>query len=58
VLTIAFDTSGPAVTVAVVNGDRLVGASCEIDARRHGELLAPGIAAALAAAGAELGRDA
>lgn len=50
-LLLAFDTSTPAVTVAVLDGDDVLGASGEIDARRHGELLAPGIAAALAAAG-------
>jgi tRNA threonylcarbamoyl adenosine modification protein YeaZ len=54
VLTLAFDTSTPAVTAAVLDGDRLVGDSVHIDARRHGELLAPGIQAALAAAGATL----
>jgi tRNA threonylcarbamoyl adenosine modification protein YeaZ len=51
---LAFDTSTPAVTVAVLDGDRLVGASGEVDGRRHGELLAPGIEAALGAAGAAL----
>jgi tRNA threonylcarbamoyl adenosine modification protein YeaZ len=51
---LAFDTSTPAVTVAVLDGERLVGASCELDGRRHGELLAPGIEAALAAAGTTL----
>jgi tRNA threonylcarbamoyl adenosine modification protein YeaZ len=54
VLLLAFDTSTPAVTVAVLAGVDVVGASCAVDARRHGELLAPGIAAALSAAGVTL----
>lgn len=53
-LLLAFDTSTPAVTVAVLSGDDVVGVSCEVDARRHGELLAPGISAALTAAGATM----
>jgi tRNA threonylcarbamoyl adenosine modification protein YeaZ len=47
VLTLAFDTSTPAVTVAVLRGEDVVGESQQIDARRHGELLAPGIGAAM-----------
>jgi tRNA threonylcarbamoyl adenosine modification protein YeaZ len=54
VLLLAFDTSTPAVTVAVLHDNDVVGSSCEVDARRHGELLAPGIAAALSAAGVGL----
>jgi tRNA threonylcarbamoyl adenosine modification protein YeaZ len=52
VLLLAFDTSTPAVTVALHDGSAVVSESTAVDARRHGELLAPGIAAALAAAGA------
>jgi tRNA threonylcarbamoyladenosine biosynthesis protein TsaB len=52
-LLLAFDTSTPAVTVAVLAADDdVVGEWCEVDARRHGELLAVGIDAALSAAGA------
>ncbi|MFC9689736.1 tRNA (adenosine(37)-N6)-threonylcarbamoyltransferase complex dimerization subunit type 1 TsaB [Kribbella sp. NPDC056951] len=52
-MLLAFDTSSAAVTVAVA--DPLTGAvvasSTTVDALRHGELLAPAIAAALAEAG-------
>jgi tRNA threonylcarbamoyl adenosine modification protein YeaZ len=44
---LAFDTATPAVTVALHDGERVVAASTKIDARRHGELLAPGITAVL-----------
>jgi tRNA threonylcarbamoyladenosine biosynthesis protein TsaB len=44
---LAFDTATPAVTVALHDGGRLVGSCTKIDARRHGELLAPGITAVL-----------
>ncbi|NUU26317.1 MAG: tRNA (adenosine(37)-N6)-threonylcarbamoyltransferase complex dimerization subunit type 1 TsaB, partial [Streptomycetaceae bacterium] len=50
-LLLAFDTATPAVTVAVHDGSRVVAGSTQIDARRHGELLVPGIMAALAEAG-------
>jgi len=57
VLVLAFDTATPAVTVALVRSadptPRLLATSTVVDARRHGELLAPGIAAVLAAAGAD-----
>jgi tRNA threonylcarbamoyladenosine biosynthesis protein TsaB len=51
VLLLAFDTATPAVTVALHDGERVVAEHTTVDARRHGELLAPGIAAVLAAAG-------
>jgi tRNA threonylcarbamoyl adenosine modification protein YeaZ len=40
---LAFDTATPAVTVALHDGGRLVGGCIQVDARRHGELLAPSI---------------
>jgi len=52
VLLLAFDTSTPAITVALHDGTRVVAERTVIDARRHGELLAPGIAHVLATAGA------
>ena len=42
-MLLAFDTATPAVTVALHDGGRLVGSCTKVDARRHGELLAPGI---------------
>ena len=48
----AFDTATPAVTVALHDGREVLASSSTVDARRHGELLAPAIAAALAQAGA------
>lgn len=51
-LILAFDTATPAVTVALHDGSRVVAHETTIDARRHGELLAPSIAAVLATAGA------
>jgi tRNA threonylcarbamoyl adenosine modification protein YeaZ len=53
VLLLAFDTSTPAVTVALRDADRVLAQSMDVDARRHGELLAPAIARVLAAADAE-----
>jgi tRNA threonylcarbamoyl adenosine modification protein YeaZ len=68
VLVLAFDTATPAVTVALgrldVERDRVGGGAvtCEvlaesstIDARRHGELLAPAIESAFAATGHQPG---
>jgi tRNA threonylcarbamoyl adenosine modification protein YeaZ len=52
VLIIAFDTATPAVTVALHDGRDVVACETATDARRHGELLAPAIQAALAVAGA------
>ena len=50
-LVIAFDTATPAVTVALHDGRGVVGRQEAVDARRHGELLAPAIEAALTGAG-------
>jgi tRNA threonylcarbamoyladenosine biosynthesis protein TsaB len=44
---LAFDTATPAVTVALHDGERVVASHLTVDARRHGELLAPGITAVL-----------
>jgi tRNA threonylcarbamoyl adenosine modification protein YeaZ len=52
VLILAFDTATPAVTVAVHDGSDVLAYESAVDARRHGELLAPSIAAMLAKAGA------
>jgi len=52
VLIIAFDTATPAVTVALHDGRDVVASQTAVDARRHGELLAPAIHAVLAGAGA------
>jgi len=53
VLLLALDTATPAVTVALHDGTRVVAQSSAHDPRRHGELLAPGIAAVLTEAGAD-----
>jgi tRNA threonylcarbamoyl adenosine modification protein YeaZ len=50
-MLLAFDTSTPAVTVAVHDGHSVVAESTVVDALRHGELLAPGIDTALRGAG-------
>lgn len=51
VLVLAFDTATPAVTVALCDGAEPLAEHSVIDARRHGELLAPGIDRVLGAAG-------
>ena len=51
VLLLAVDTSGPAVTVALADGQGVLAAAHRDDPRRHAELLAPLIAQALAEAG-------
>lgn len=51
-LLLALDTSTPAVGVALHDGIEVVASTTVIDARRHGELLAPGVEAVLANAGA------
>jgi len=51
VLLLAFDTATPAVTVALHDGATVIARYTEVDARRHGELLAPGIVRVLAEAG-------
>src|SRR3569623_476774 len=48
---LAFDTATPAITVALHDGGTALAESSTVDARRTGELLAPGIAAVLAQAG-------
>jgi tRNA threonylcarbamoyl adenosine modification protein YeaZ len=53
-VVLVVDTSTPAVTAAAVDlsaTPRLLAAEVTLDARRHGELLTPSIAAALATAG-------
>jgi len=55
VLILAFDTATPAVTVAVHDGSGVIAHESAVDARRHGELLAPSIARVLATAGAQPG---
>lgn len=52
-LLLAFDTATPAVTVALHDGERVLAETATVDARRHGELLAPSIAKVVADAGAE-----
>ena len=52
-LLLAFDTATPAVTVALHDGQRVLAEASTVDARRHGELLAPSIAKVIAEAGAE-----
>jgi tRNA threonylcarbamoyladenosine biosynthesis protein TsaB len=53
VLLLAFDTATPAVTVALHDGQRVLAETTTVDARRHGELLAPSIAKIIADAGAD-----
>ena len=53
VLLLALDTATPAVTVAVHDGSRVLASRTTVDARRHGELLAPLLAEAMAEAQAE-----
>jgi tRNA threonylcarbamoyladenosine biosynthesis protein TsaB len=53
VLLLALDTATPAVTVAVHDGLEVLAESTHVDARRHGELLAPAIATVLTEAGAD-----
>ena len=50
-LLLAFDTATPAVTVALRGDDGVLAEHTAVDARRHGELLAPGIERVLGAAG-------
>ena len=46
-MLLAFDTATPAVTVALYDGQQVVAERTTVDAMRHGELLAPSIAAVL-----------
>jgi len=50
---LALDTATPAVTVAVADGDRVLAERTTVDARRHGELLAPAVSGVLADAGVD-----
>ncbi|MGH3355595.1 MAG: tRNA (adenosine(37)-N6)-threonylcarbamoyltransferase complex dimerization subunit type 1 TsaB, partial [Nocardioidaceae bacterium] len=50
-LLLAFDTATPAVTVALHDGRDVLARHTEVDAMRHGELLAPGIATVLERSG-------
>lgn len=54
-LLLAVDTATPAVAVALYDGARVLAASHQVDARRHGELLLPAIDRVLTEAGRELG---
>lgn len=54
-LVVGFDTATPAVSVALHDGKRVVATAFAVDARRHGELLAPMIAKVMADAGAARG---
>ena len=51
-LVLGFDTATPAVSAALHDGERVVAGAFAVDARRHGELLAPMIASVLADADA------
>jgi tRNA threonylcarbamoyl adenosine modification protein YeaZ len=55
VLLLAFDTATPAITVALHDGADVLAESTTVDARRTGELLAPGITTVLNAAGRKPG---
>jgi tRNA threonylcarbamoyl adenosine modification protein YeaZ len=55
VLLLAFDTATPAVTVALHDGVTVLAESTTVDARRTGEILAPGIADVLKRSGREFG---
>ncbi len=50
-IVLALDTAAPAVSVAVHDGERVLGAATGSEAMAHGELLAPAIADALVQAG-------
>lgn len=53
-LILAFDTATPAVTVALHDDSGIVAHESAVDARRHGELLAPSIARVLGKGGASV----
>jgi len=55
VLLLALDTSTSAITVALHDGTSVLAQASTLDARAHGERLAPGIRDVLAAAGATPG---
>lgn len=50
-MLLALDTATPAVTVAVADGPRVLAERTTVDARRHGELVAPAVSGVLADAG-------
>jgi tRNA threonylcarbamoyl adenosine modification protein YeaZ len=52
VLVLALDTSTPATSVALADGEKLIAERTEVAANRHGELLSPLIDAVLDQAGA------
>ena len=52
-LVVGFDTATPAVSAALHDGTRIVGAALTVDARRQGELLAPMISKVMADAGVD-----
>lgn len=54
-LVLGFDTATAAVSVALLDGDRVAAQACTVDARRHGELLMPMIAKVMADAGVARG---
>lgn len=54
-MLLALDTATGAIGAAVVQGDRVLAEVTHQDSRRHGELLAPSIEAALAQAGVGVG---
>ncbi|WP_130798628.1 tRNA (adenosine(37)-N6)-threonylcarbamoyltransferase complex dimerization subunit type 1 TsaB [Streptomyces otsuchiensis] len=53
-LLLALDTATPAVTVALHDGTRVLATGDQVDARRHGELLLPGVDRVLTEAGRRL----
>lgn len=53
-MLLAFDTATPHVTVALHDGTSVVGTYASPGSMRHGEMLAPGIAAVLQQAGASV----
>jgi tRNA threonylcarbamoyl adenosine modification protein YeaZ len=55
VFVLGFDTATPAVSVALHDGSQVRAEAFAVDARRHGELLAPMIAKVMADAGASRG---
>lgn len=50
-LVLGFDTATPAVTATVCDGSRVLAETSTVDARRHGELLAPAIEQVMTEAG-------
>ena len=52
-MLLALDTATPAVTVAVADGERVLAEVTTVDARRHGELLAPAVEQVLREAGVD-----